>query len=199
LLFVPLTLCLVACGGENDAPDVVSMFTGRLQTADAVVGLAVSASGDVDAYVCGGDTNYATHSRWFAGSFASNAASLQVEDLGLDLTLQGDKIDVTFTAPDGTVHKAQAEKAADGNHSALYEASADADCRWGVVVLDDGGAEPQVSGTWCNLVASTETFLQVTPVLPIDFSTDVLPVLVNTPDGELRFEVRRASVSRAAP
>jgi hypothetical protein len=39
------------------------MFTGRLETADSVVGLAVSAQGDVQAYVCGGATTFATHSR----------------------------------------------------------------------------------------------------------------------------------------
>jgi hypothetical protein len=42
-------------------------------------------------------------------------------------------------------------------------------------------------------------FAQVTPVLPIDFSKASLPVSVNTPDGEKRFDVRPASPSLAGP
>jgi hypothetical protein len=76
-LFVPLALCLIGCSGEDNEPEAaISMFTGRLETADAVVGLAVSPLGDVDAYVCGGDTTFTTHSRWFAGAFSAGAASL---------------------------------------------------------------------------------------------------------------------------
>lgn len=212
LFCLPLALCL-ACSGEDHDADAsgaaqVSMFTGRLETADSVVGLAVSAEGYVEAYVCGGDTTFATHSRWFTGSLSSSSASLETEGLRLDVTLQGETTDITLTEPDGAAHSTLAERAGAGSRSAVYESTADTDCRWGVVMLDDGGVEPEVFGTWCDRVASatdvkpgepTQIFAQVTPVRPIDFSKTFLPVLVNTPGGEQLFQVRRVSASRAAP
>jgi len=200
-LLVPLALCLVACSGET-AQD--SVFTGRLEAADSVVGLVVSAQGHVDAYVCGGDTTFATHSRWFAGSLSSGTASLEAAGRRLDLTQQGETMDITLTMPEGDVYSTVAEQAAAGSRSALYGSATDGTCRWGVVVLDDGGAEPEVSGTWCDRIVSTTTdpagesveiFAQVTPVRPIDFSKPLLPVLVNTPSGEERFEVQRVSAN----
>jgi hypothetical protein len=75
-----------------------------------------------------------------------------------------------------------------------------------VVVLDDGAAEPEVTGTWCGQQPSmaamgepAKIFAQVTPVHPIDFSKASLPVLVNTPDGQEHFDVRRASPSLTTP
>lgn len=210
-LLVPLALCLVACGAGNEEPQSstaaqVTYFTGRLPTADAVVGLVVSDQGAVDAYVCGGDSTFATESRWFVGSFSSGSASLETEGRRLDLTLRGDTTDVTLTTPDGVAHSTVADRADAGNHSALYESAPDAACRWGVVVRDEGGAAPEITGTWCGEQPSMATmgepakiFAQVTPVLPIDFSKASLSVLVNTPDGEKQFDVRRASPSLAGP
>lgn len=175
------------------------MFTGRLETADSVVGLAVSARGDVDAYVCGGATTFATHSRWFVGSFSSGSASIEAEGSRLDISLRGETADITLTAADGVVHSTVAEHAGAGSRSALYESVAGVVCRWGVVVIDGGAGEPEVFGTWCDRIATEEIFAQVTPVEPIDFSDALLPVLVNTPAGEQRFYVRRAIVSRSAP
>lgn len=192
-----LFLSLVGCGTEAESPQTtsethVSMFTGRLDTADSVVGLAMSEQGDVYAYVCGGDTTFATHSRWFAGTFASNTASIENDGFRLDLTLDKETTDITLTAPDGSVHSTKAARAGVGNHSAVYESSSTAECPWGVVVLDKNGSEPDVFGTWCGKVASTKVYAQVTPVKPIDFSKKILPVLVNTPAGEEHFEVHQA-------
>jgi len=153
-----------------------------------------------------GDTTFATHSRWFDGSFSSGIASLEAEGLRLDLTQQGETMAITLTMPDGDVHSTVAKRAETGSRSALYESPADAACHWGVVVMDDGGAEPEVSGTWCDRVTSTppnpdgestEIFAQVTPVRPIDFSQPFLPVLVNTPAGEVRFDVHQVSAGLA--
>lgn len=202
-VLLPLALCLVACSGEDDseAADAaqISTFTGRLETADAVVGLAVSDRGDVQAYVCGGATTFATHSRWFVGSLSSGSASLEAEGLRLDLTLQGEAADITLTAADGAVHATLAARPGAGSRSALYESPADASCRWGVVMVDDGGAEPDIFGTWCGRTESTEVFAQVTPVEPVDFGSTLLPVIVNTPTGEQHFEVRRISARPADP
>lgn len=212
LLCLPLALCL-DCSGEDPDPEAssaapISVFTGRLETADSVVGLAVSAQGDVETYVCGGATTFATHSRWFAGSLSSSSASLETEGFRLDMTLRGETTDITLTAPDGTAHSTSAERAGAGSRSAVFESADDANCRWGVVVLDDGGVEPEVLGTWCDRIASpaetdpgepAEIFAQVTPVLPLDFSKAFLPVLVSTPAGEQLFQVRRLSASQAAP
>lgn len=183
------------------------MYTGRLESADSVVGLAMSATGDVDTYVCGMGTTFATNSRWFIGSLASGKASLQTDGVRLDLTMRGDMADVALTGADGIVHSTVIERAA-GSHSALYESDAEATCRWGVVVLDDGEAEPEIHGTWCDALtptnldppdAPTAIYAQVTPVKPINFSKDILPVLVTTPEGVERFDVHRARVSRSTP
>lgn len=201
-LLALLVLGLVACSGEDpeaSSPEQLSVFTGRMDTADSVVGLTMSAKGDVYAYVCGGDTTFATHSRWFAGTLSPNSASLENEGYQLEVTPQDDSMDITLTTPDGTMHSTAAKLAGPGNRSALYESSPNADCPWGVVVVDDGGVEPEVFGTWCGLVESAKIFAQVTPVRPIDFSKELLPVLVNTPAGEEQFEVRRASASPAVP
>ncbi|MDC0750032.1 hypothetical protein [Polyangium mundeleinium] len=207
-----MALCLVACGGAED-PEAASaaqfsIFTGRLETADAVVGLAVSDRGIVEAYVCGGAATFATHSRWFVGALSSGSASLEAGGLRLDLTRKGETTDVTLTAQDGAVHATLAAQAGAGSRSALYESPADASCRWGVVMMDDGGAEPGIFGTWCDRTASmsgdpldgpTEVFAQVTPVEPVDFRNTLLPVVAQTPTGEQSFEVRRIGAYRAAP
>ncbi|MDI3290643.1 hypothetical protein [Polyangium sp. 15x6] len=211
-VLLPLALCLVACSGEDDSEAAgatqISVFTGRLETADAVVGLAVSDRGDVEAYVCGGAMTFATHSRWFVGSLSSGSASLEAEGLRLDLTLQGEATDITLTAADGAVHSTQAARAGAGSRSALFESPTDASCRWGVVMLDDGGAAPDIFGAWCSRTGSmygdapdesTEVFAQVTPVEPVDFGNTLLPVVANTPAGEQFFEVRRISARRADP
>lgn len=174
------------------------MFTGRIESADSVVGLAMSEQGDVYAYVCGRDTTFATHSRWFAGALASNAAALENDGFRLDVTLQETTADISLITPDGSTHSTKAVRAEAGNRSAVYESSATADCPWGVVVLDDHGGDPDVFGTWCGEVQSTKVFAQVTPVYPIDFSKTILPVMVNTPAGEERFEVHRASAIPAS-
>lgn len=197
-LLLPLAFGLFGCSEEVVAPEAqVSMFTGRMETADSVVGLAVSDQGDVYAYICGGATTFATHSRWFAGSLAANTALLENDGYQFDVAQRGESMDIRLTGPDGAVHSTSATRAGSGNRSAVYESSADADCPWGVVVLDDGKIAPEVFGTWCGLVESAKVFAQVTPVQPIDFSKGVLPVLVNTPAGEERFEVRRAGASPA--
>jgi hypothetical protein len=119
--------------------------------------------------------------------------------------MQGETADIALTTPDGVVHSTVIQRAGAGSRSALYESPASADCRWGVVVVDDGGAEPAVHGTWCDRttpgapVGPADIYAQVTPVRPLDFSKDFLPVLVTTPEGEQLFELRRASVSRSAP
>ena len=62
-------LALAGCAEESVAPldgGVVS-YAGALEGSDAVAAVAVS--GDTVAlYVCGGDTSYATRSRWYSGT-----------------------------------------------------------------------------------------------------------------------------------
>jgi voltage-gated potassium channel Kch len=211
-LLAPLALC-AACGAEDQIPKApiaaqASVFIGRLEAADSIVGLTVSERGDVYAYVCGGDTTYATHSRWFSGPLSSSSASIKNEGFQLDVILQGDMTDITLTAPDGAVVSTQAERAGAASRSAVYESAIDTDCRWGVVALDDDGADPEVFGTWCGLAAAPDAgdpgatekiFAQVTPVLPIDFSRASMLVVVNTPAGEQQFEVHRIGAPQAAP
>lgn len=202
-VLAPLALGLVACGGADENPQTatttqVSMFTGRMESADSAVGLAMSDEGHVYAYVCGGDTTFATHSRWFAGALAENVAGFENDGFRLDVTLKDATTDITLTTPDGTAHSTTATRAGPGSRAAVYESSPDSDCPWGVVVLDDTGGDPEVFGTWCGKVASTKVYAQVTPVYPIDFSKQILPVMVDTPDGEERFEVSRAGAIPAA-
>lgn len=197
LLVLP-ALCLMACSEQDvESKAQISMYTGRLETADAVVGLAVSDSGDVDAYICGGATNFATISRWFGGALSSSAAILENDGFQLAVSARQGRASITLTTLDGTEHSADIDQAENGSRSALYESDTTNACRWGVITIDEGGAEPDIHGTWCN--SSAAVYAQVTPVRPIDFSKDILPVLVTTPDGEERFDVHRATVSRTNP
>lgn len=205
-LVVPLALCLIGCSGEHGESEAqISMFTGRLETADSVVGVVVSAQGNVDAYVCGGATTFATHSRWFSGSLSPSVALLDADGFQLSVAPRQESATITLVAPDGTKHSIEALRADPGSRSALYESAADSTCHWGAVVMDDGGAEPNIFGTWCHRPSAVapgepeEIFAQVTPVKPIDLSRVVLPVLANTPTGEQRFELRRVDASNAGP
>jgi hypothetical protein len=205
-LFVALASCLAGCSSEDNEPAaLISTFTGRLETADAAVGVTVSAEGNVNAYVCGGESTFATHSRWFAGSLSPSTALLDTDGFQLYVWPRQKSASVILTAPDGTEHSTDIDLAEAGSRSALYESAADSACRWGAVVVDDGSPEPGVFGTWCDrttvgaLGELEEIFAQVTPVRPIDWSKAVLPVEATPPAGEQLSDLRRVSADPAIP
>ncbi len=168
-------LALAGCAEESVAPldgGVVS-YAGALEGSDAVAAVAVS--GDTVAlYVCGGDTSYATRSRWYSGTRVGDEADVASTDGGTAHVDFGDtEITGTITEPGAQPFAFRLDMMRPGGPGGVYSV-VDSGCRTGVVVIDHGAmTEPTVQGTWCS---SQDIFAQVTPITPVDDSTREIDV-----------------------
>jgi hypothetical protein len=168
-------LALPGCAEESVAPvdgGVIS-YAGVLEGSDAVAAVAIS--GDAVAlYVCGGDTSYATRSRWYTGTRAGGQVDVASTDGGTAHVDIGDtELTGTITEPGAQPFAFRLDMMRAGGPGGLYFV-VDSGCRTGVVVLDHGAmTEPTVQGTWCS---AADIFAQVTPITPIDDSTREIDV-----------------------
>lgn len=135
-----------ACG--DDEP---SVFVGESSLHEQRVGIV--RSGElVQAYVCGGEQNYADHSKWFLGNLADGQRqlSLQNDDAVLELDFDGDRVAVVYRGLATGDAPIDAEAVVAGSAAGLY-AGLDSGCRTGVVVTPGGSPDSvRVQGTWCD-------------------------------------------------
>ncbi|MFO0592322.1 MAG: hypothetical protein U0441_32555 [Polyangiaceae bacterium] len=166
----------ILCSACGESAPVT--YVGAPKGNDLAFGI-VSGEGAVVAYVCGGSSTYATHSRWFTGPLdADGKFSAEADGWTLSGTIgaaDSDSVTATLVAPDMTSSDLSASRGLAGSTDGLYDVE-DSGCRTGVVTWTDPVGQPQLQGTWCD---DKDEFAQVTPVLPITVSDKGLHVVVN--------------------
>lgn len=166
------SLLALTCAGCGEAAPVT--YVGPPKSTDVAFAL-VEGEGAVVAYVCGGSTTYATHSRWFTGPLdAKGAFSAEQDGWKLEGAIDAN-VTGTLTAPDGSTMDLTAEEGLAGTADGLYDVM-DSGCRTGVIAWTDPVGQPALQGTWCD---DKKDFQQVTPVYPIERSDKGLHVTVD--------------------
>ena len=125
-------LILVSCSESAAPTDAVQTFVGTIPGTDMVVG-AASHEGRMSLYVCGGDSTFATHSRWYDGPIdaATGDVDLSVNNWIVTANVDGASLVGTLIAPDLSELPFSAALAADGVPG-VYDAEPNG-CRIGVV------------------------------------------------------------------
>jgi hypothetical protein len=154
-------------GAESVDPAPVSapLYVGNVSGIDALLAVVVDGE-ELVAYVCGGSSSFATHSRWFrapAGDAREREIDLENDGLSLVGSLDGSGARGELREADGTIRSWTAA-ALHGGVAGLY-AVEDEGCLTGVIVgASEEGADPPAQGTWCNAAGERA---QVTPLRPI--------------------------------
>jgi len=189
-LLVTLTAACTAEVPPDAAPRAV--YVGTVDGTDAVVAFTVNRdTGLINSYVCGGASSYATLSRWFCGEARRVEAGFEfakTEELWhMQATVEPHVVTGTIESVEGERYELRAERSDPGSHSALYGETDVGGCTTGAIVVHDApDREPRVHGTWCARGEGGDPrFEQVTPLLPHDFSQDLMQVTVPAlDDGE---------------
>lgn len=155
LLSIALASALLAAACGAEAPHT-GVSVGAATNHDARLGV-VRSDQQILAYVCGGPSSYATHSRWFRGPAGTelSARSLTIESEGWELALEldGDELRATLRDPNAageTIAFTENAPAAEGTMAGLYSAL-DRGCRTGVIVFQASADQaPALQGTWCD-------------------------------------------------
>jgi hypothetical protein len=174
---LPLLL-LAACGGPSVAESSTSV--GALNGTDAALGI-VRFEKKIVAYVSGGPTTYATHSRWFAGKIDARTVTLEKDGWSLAIDMYDEAALGTLTAPGATSSLTfDTDPRIAGTLAGVYGASESA-CGAGVVVLQPSPMDmPIVRGTWCD---ADGRIAPIEPASPPTAEDSTLVVQVTRPDG----------------
>ncbi len=164
----------------------VVIYTGYVSEIDTTVAVTLQ-DGVTNTYMCGGDSNFATHSRWICGDAFSGPEGVDTQLFFEGWVLEGSFYEEEFEGRLGHAKDDQsveyfelrAVRVKPGDRSGAYISdSINGGCT-GVIVLDDpSGGEPTVVGTWCD---GSGSYGQVTPVKPVDLDSSVLPFTVDHP------------------
>jgi hypothetical protein len=162
--------CLLAAGcSVTETPVGAPAYIGKVTDSgqDAAVGV-VSDGSAVTLYLCGGPLTYATVTRWFQGTVATDG-TFTLEDNG-GFTGTGDlRAGAGQITTDLGATLSFAVRPTETEEEGLY-AAMDGSCRTGAVVGDlDGTGSVRLQGTWCDGLGR---FAQVSPLDPADMLTD---------------------------
>lgn len=179
LLAALSSLVAAGCGRPDETSG--GTWTGSVVGSDAVVGAVVSGN-RAAVYVCGGDSSFATVTRWFQGTREELSTGLLRDGWVVDAAAGGDSLAGKLVAPDGGTFVFSLAAAAEGSAAGLYS-TVDAGCRTGVVVH---GEASSMQGVWCSDLGEVA---QVTPGFAPDFDGG-LAVAVERPEGLLELLVQ---------
>jgi hypothetical protein len=154
--FVVAAIALAGCAAPDDGD-----WGGSVAGSDAWIGLSISEQ-QVSAYVCGGASTVATHTRWFSGARRGGAFELERHGWILRGAEYGSGMRGELVDPRGVETTWKAAKTSELHMGGLY-AAVDSGCRAGAIVVD--GEQPAaLQGAWCD---GAGMVMQVTPVQPI--------------------------------
>jgi hypothetical protein len=189
---IPLALGCSTAAQDDEEPTTLEarVLVGQVDDSDIVLG--VVAEGDaLTVYACGGTQTFATHTRWFQGSFGEgdDPDAFEIEQDGF--SLQGrrtpDGLSGVLHEPDGSMRTIAAFPTAEDTLSGLYFATVDG-CRTGVVLFaTPDGVDGQ--GTYCN---DQGEFIQVIILQPVQLRADGIEVEVEKDEGAMSFFVEPA-------
>lgn len=159
-------LLALPCAGCNPTFEWVgTAFDQSSGNSSDVVAAITVRDGEVRAYLCGGPTTYNTLSRWYDGRVDGSNSYYATTDEGSTVQgyVSGSYAYGDFATSGGASFFVEGNPVED-DLSGLYAVEDDG-CLTGVVVIDNGGGEPFVQGTWCD---DQGRFAQVTPVTPFE-------------------------------
>ena len=173
---VVLSFALVGCSDDGQLRPA-RMRVGTATSGDVVFAAVVE--DDVSVYVCGGDTTFATHTRWFRDIPLDDDGAFEATLEGWTISGNAETDDITadLVGPaDEQVALAGASVPDDGL-AGLYTREIDG-CTTGLVVRgpDD---DPQTQGTWCD---DQGQFAQVIVLPPVVLTAEGIHVEVMRPD-----------------
>ena len=163
---------------------------GQLRPARTRVGTATSGDvvfaavveDDVSVYVCGGDTTFATHTRWFRdipldddGGFEATLEGWTIS--GLAETDDTGGIMAELVGPADEMVSLEGKGVPDDGLAGLYTKNVD-DCTTGLVVRGSDD-DPQTQGTWCD---DQGQFAQVIVLPPVVLTAEGIHVEVMRPE-----------------
>jgi hypothetical protein len=174
--------------GEDELPLEARTLVGQVDGSDIVLGIVVD-DDDVTAYACGGVDTYATHSRWFEGSFGDDgdpdAFAIELDGFLLSGERSQNAIAGSLREPDGTTRSFTTAPTDEDGLSGLYDADLDG-CRTGVVLFaTPDGIEGQ--GTYCS---DGGEFIQVIILQPVELKANGVEVQIDKADGPTTFFVQ---------
>lgn len=184
--------CSTAAQDDGEMPTTLEARTLVGQVSDSDITLGVVAEDDtLTVYACGGADTFATHTRWFEGTFGDgdDPDAFEIEQDGF--TLSGrrsrDGLAGVLQEPDGSMRPFGAFPTGEDTLSGLYFAAIDG-CRTGVVLFaTPDGVDGQ--GTYCN---DQGEFIQVIILQPAQLQANGIEVQVDKADGPITFFVQPA-------
>ena len=171
------------------------VLVGTVEGTDLVLGALLD--GDTVAiYQCGGDTTFASHTRWFRGlvGFGDEADPDEFELVEGDMTLVGlrttDGLEGELVEPDGSRHPFVLDPVGDDDEPGVYVAVHDG-LTTGIVVRRDGDSTV-AQGASCD---AQDECSQVIILPPLDLTTRSFPVQVEVDGSLVDVEVSRTLVA----
>jgi len=163
----------LACGPDAGR----RVFTGPLTSTDALVA-AVVEDDNFALYSCGGDTTFATHTIWFAGTLDADG-EIQSSKSGFHVNAQ-----ISDTAVTGTLDvmgkslNFSADISSEENYGELLKGPSDAPWPTAAILTQKGlNAEPKLQGVGCD---DNGIVGQVTPAGPFFKGDNEINVQVMT-------------------
>lgn len=161
---------LVACGdGASRASDAVmpAIWVGAVHDSDVRVALA-RRSGGTALFFCGGDTTYATKTRWFSSAEPLDAPFV-FTDAGWEVRgeLQGERAEGSIREGDGAPEPWGALAVVPDTLAGLYEGSAPCGKIALIVTQPTPRATPSAQGACLPTDTTASPILQVNPVKPL--------------------------------
>jgi hypothetical protein len=154
--------------------------------------VGVTVEGDrAAAFVCGGGPNLTTHTRWMTAAVDDDRVVFNQDGWTLGVDRAEDSAPIELTDPGGASVALSGVRPPDDGFAGLYTAM-NSGCRTGVIIADGSAS----LGAWCDDVGN---FAQVTPVQPLRFEGNGLPVTVDAPSGTITFSVERAVAAAITP
>jgi hypothetical protein len=181
---------LTMSGARDGAPRV---FTGEVAGTDAEMSAIVTAH-HARLYFCGGDSTYATLSRWVPSKVSGSDVSADAPagaGWTLHASIDGDQLDGELSTGDAGTHSFHAGVIDDRTMAGLYEATSPCG-HVGVIIMQPSAQDAPAAQGACIGDGNVDIH-QVNPVLP----------LVRAKDGTIRVVIdgssTEVSISAAAP
>ncbi|HET6584640.1 MAG TPA: hypothetical protein VFG69_14375 [Nannocystaceae bacterium] len=176
LCLAALALAIAGCSDDGQLKPA-RVRVGTATTGDVVFGAVVEDT--VSVYVCGGDTTFATHTRWFRDAELDDDGSFEMTLDGWTISgsVADDRLAASLESDMGEALELAGEAVAEDGLAGLYTAELDG-CTTGLVVRGEGD-DVQTQGTWCS---DQSQFAQVIVLEPLALTSMGIHVEVMRPD-----------------
>jgi hypothetical protein len=173
LAMTPVFACGSSSSPPGDSAAATVRFVGVLPGTDVQMA-AVTSEHHARLYFCGGDTSYATSTKWLVAPLdGAGAIALGPPDSPwrLRATVVGGSLQGSIDRGDGLPAAFSAERVSESSLTGLYEANAPCG-KVGVIVTQASGTDAAAVQGACIPTDSTVPIVQVNPLLPVALQGD---------------------------